>query len=113
MDLIDYFPNLRELHIDQVAIWKDHSTTLSSSRPPRGKLRLTRQTEYMAELSSCLSELELAYDELEAINLRNKSYLYLPPIIYACGKALTRLELDPPHCKPWRRAPCTYTASII
>ena len=95
-NLIDYFPNLRELHIDQVAIQKDNSTTPSASRPLRGKLRLTcLWSRDMAVLSSCLSKLELAYDELEVTSSLNQPYLYLPAIVYGCGKALARLELEP------------------
>ena len=114
MGLINYFPNLRELHIDRSTIWKDFWTTPSSSRLPHGKLRLTDLVDqHMSTLSLHLSKLELGYDEIEVFNTHRSPQPSVPPIIYACGKALTRLEFSTPSRKFWCYAPRTYTASTI
>ena len=112
---IDCFPNIRELHIDQATIEEDDSTSPSASRPPRGKLRLNcLRARDMAVLSSCLSKLELEYDELEVASSLNRPYLYLPPIVYGCGKTLARLELEPLESKfPCYEPPILRAASNI
>jgi hypothetical protein len=110
---IDYFPNLRELHIDHATIEKDDLTTPSASRPARGKLRLNCLWDRdMAVLSSCLSKLELAYDELEVASSLNQPDVYLPPIVYGCGKGLACLEIEPLESKfPYYEPPILRAAS--
>ena len=112
--LINYFPNLREFDIDQSKILKDPLSIPPSSRSPRGKLGLADlRKQDMTALSACLARLEPAYDELEIVNTYGLSYPDLPPIIYACGKDLARLVLDPAYGKPVCYAPCTCTTIVV
>ena len=115
LNLIVHFPNLKNLHIERCTIWQGFRNFRSTSRSPRGKLRLTDLTNRdMSTLSAHLSKLELGYDEIEiSSTLYGPSDLTLLPIIHACGKALARLEFSP-SCGKFRcYAPCVYTASAI
>ena len=114
VNLINFFPNLKELHIHQCMILGHRTVPIPPfSRSPSGKLHLTKVGKMdMALLSSCFSEVELAYDELEIVDC-GQAYSDVLPIVYACGKALARLKLSPPSCKPWRYAPYTYPAADL
>ena len=113
MNLINHFPNLRELHIDQSRICKDRENVPSSSISPRGLLRLTDlRAGSLVSLFTCLSGLELEYDELEMVGpTSSQPRLYVPPIVYACGKALAHLKLSPHFCEPQHHASCTHSVA--
>ena len=104
VNLINHFPNLSQLHIDHCTFRWHGWDAPSPSRSPSGKLRLTGLgVEDMKALFSCLSNLELEYDELEFVDFPSaflRDNVYVPSIVYACGHALARLELCSFTCKP-------------
>ena len=110
VNLINHFPNLRELDIDQSMIHNDRENVPSSSISPRGLLHLTDlRAGSLVSLFTCLSGLELEYDELEMVGpTSSQPCLYVPPIVYACGKALVCLKLSPHFCEPQRHASRTH-----
>ena len=113
VNLINFFPNLKELHINKSMIPGHQTVGIPPfSRSPAGKLQLTSiSVKNMPLLSSCCPEMELGYSEIEIVYCTN-AYPYVLPILYACGKALARLKLSPPSCKPRRHAPYTHPAAL-
>ena len=100
INLVDYFPNLRELRLIKSSFEGDHRAIPPFSRPPRGKLCLIAlSSEDMSILSTVLSASELQYDELEIIKVVDQTPSHVRPILSACGKTLKHLVLDPQGCK--------------
>ena len=114
VNLINFLPNLKDLHIHQCMIFGHLTVEIPPfTKSPRGTLHLTDiGAMNMALLSSCFSDRELGYDELEIVDCGQSDSDVLP-IVYACGKALVRLKLSNPPCKPWRHAPHTYPAADL
>ena len=113
INVVDYFPNLKDLHVARSSFVGDRRAIPPLSRPPRGKLRLIALSlDNMSTLSSGLSASELQYDELE-INVLDQTPSRVRPIISGCGKTLTRLVLDLFECKFKCHTLCSDTINII
>jgi hypothetical protein len=103
--LLDHFPNLREPHLNKPTVEVERwAIRPSLHRSPRGKLcffTLSTETDAQTKgiLSGCLSSLELGYDEIEIVDMDERSHSTLDPIIFAYRKALTRLKFDGFNCK--------------
>jgi hypothetical protein len=70
IDVVDYFPNLRDLPLGQYSFAGDRRVVSPLSIPPRGKLRLSSLLlDNMSTLSSGFSASELQFDELETISM--------------------------------------------
>jgi hypothetical protein len=101
INVVDYFPNLKDLHLSQSSFVGDCREIPPLSKPPRGKLCLfTLSSDDMSILSSGLSASVLRYNELEITNI----FVQIPSrairsIISTCGKTLTRLVLGSYDCK--------------
>ena len=92
--VVDYFPNLRDLHVTRFSFVGDVRSVPPLSRPPRGKLRLSSLSrENISVLSNGLSASELRYDELEIVNMGSQTPSRTRSIISACGGTLKRLVL--------------------
>ena len=115
INVVDYFPNLQDLHLSQSSFVGDCRVVPPLSRPPRGKLSLiTLSSDNMSILSSGFSVSELRYNELEITNVFDRIPSHaIRPIISPCGKTLTRLVLDPYDCKFQCHTPCGDTIHII
>ena len=101
INVVDYFPNLRDLHLDKSSLVGDCRGTLPLSRPPRGKLRLfTLSSDDIFIICTGLSTSQPRYNELEIISIFDRiPSRAIRPIISTCGKTLTRLVLDRYDCK--------------
>ena len=94
INVVDYFPNLRDLHVTRFSFVGDVRSVPPLSRPPRGKLRLSSLSrENISVLSNGLSASELRYDELEIVNMGSQTPSRTRSIISACGGTLKRLVL--------------------
>ena len=113
VDLINHFPNLRDLHLDQLYIPHTRHTA-PPFRSPRGKLCLTAlPPAAVATLLSCLHELELGYDELEIVNFDETAHCWLSPLISSCRKTLACLKFSPLSRKFQCHALCANFARTI
>jgi len=91
--LIDYFPNLRDLHLSEPSFVVDRQPT-SLSRPPRGKFGISVLPEGTIRVfSDGFSKLELEYDELEITWVFDQTPPRIQRVISACEKTLTRLTV--------------------
>ena len=113
VDLINHFPNLRDLHLYQSYIHQArHTAPFFGS--PRGKLCLTALTSVaVSTLLSCLLELELGYDELEIVNFGETAHFWLSPLIPPCRKTLACLKFSPLPGESQCYALCANFARII
>jgi hypothetical protein len=95
IQLLGYFPNLRELHLGKPTFCADHRSTPPPSTPPRGTLALSTLSAKNADiLVRGLSELGLEYDELDIYKVNgNPTCIY--SLISSCGKTLKYLKLCP------------------
>ena len=109
VNVVDYFPNLRDLHLGQSSFVGGCWGVPPLSRPTRGKLCLfTLSSVDMSILSAGLSASKLQYNELEIIDVVGPTpSRAIIPIISACRKTLTRLVLGSYDCKfRYHRVPC-------
>lgn len=103
IELVDYFPNLKELRFNESSFHLGGDPLVSPplSRPARGKLYLSSLTwGSMGALSRGLPAQDLAYSELEIISIFDRHPSRIQPVISACEKTLTHLKLDPYDCEP-------------
>ena len=111
--VVDYFPNLRDLHLDQSLFVGDPRAVPPLSRPPQGKLHLSLLSpDVTSMLSNGLPASELRYDELEIIDVLDYTPSRIQPIVSACGKTLTRLALNLFSCKFQYHMPFSDTINI-
>ena len=110
INVVDYFPNLRDLHVARSSFVGDRRAVPPLSRPPRGKLRISfLSLDNISALSSGLSSSELRYDELEIVGTGDQTPSRTRSIISACGGTLTRLVLEPYG----RKFQCRYPVAIL
>ena len=101
INVVDYFPNLRDFLLTQSTFVGDCQEVAPLSRPPRGRLSLfTLSSDDMFTVSRGLSASELRYNELEITDIYDRiSSRAVMPIISSCGRTLTRLVLGRYDCK--------------
>ena len=103
IQLIGYFPNLRNLEICNLHYGRDDRQPITLSRPLRGGLCITGFAMWaLATFSDRLPRNQVAYDKLTISDDRipPSATKYYQLIVNACGKSLVHLNFHPCECFP-------------